>query len=310
MNARTPLIAADVAWGARGIGIPAELILGYSGPAYAGLDQIRAWAKPFLLGYESTTTRSYAGGDAGQADIEQLISVARTIPGYLKGGCGFWMCAADETSTPAWAWPGITDYFRRATARYLAEIGQPPAVPPYGNRDAVAAAHAGIVAGGGIPLDWGVGTWGYGEGRGANQPPDVSDAAMLQSGNTPGPAEGTDLDWLYVPLERFRAWGGPTPAPSPLPSTSEEDDMRIVVGQVFGRQGWIAWKVAGNQILKQWAEYNGTSGGPAVNDIPPAVAAYVARAGYHYDVSFLDPDEMHELVETNTAFLHRQPEHA
>lgn len=236
MTVRTGEIAADVAW-ARPPVIPAALILGYSGPAFAGLGQIQSWGKPFLLGYESITTRAYSGTDGGIADAQQLISVARTIPGYVEGNCGLWFCAADENSTPAWALSFITEYAAAFTATVRAVGWYPQVELPYGNPEAFNAALAGIAQAGGTGGAWGVGTWRCGEGGGPNQPPADSDAWLLQSGNTPGPADGTDLDWLYVPLDKFGAWGGP--APTPL--IALEDNMNIIISpsHCFSIQGSV-----------------------------------------------------------------------
>lgn len=226
MTVRTGEVAADVAWGRPG-SIPADLILGYSGPAFPGVAWIQAWGKPFLLGYESTTTRAYAGGDAGAQDADQWVSVARSIPGYLEGRCGFWICCADANSTPAWALPNITEYARRFTVRVVAEVGVPVPGLGYGNPDASAAGAAGITAGGAFGMRWGVGTWGEGEGANPGRPPADSDAALIQSGNTPGPADGTDLDWLYQPLSTFAAFGGP--ASTPIPHPQEAFPMIVLV---------------------------------------------------------------------------------
>lgn len=219
MAARTGQTGADVAW-ARPPVIPADLILGYSGPARPTVEQINAWGKPFLLGFESATTRAYAGWDAGIADAQWHESRAREL-GYPPE-CGTWVCAADTPSTPAVFWPAIRDYF----AAWRSVIGPTRPLLAYGNRDAVREALAG-----GATLAWGVGTWGYGE-TSWGAPPAESDAHLIQSGNNPGPAEGTDLNWCYAPLEVFGAWHGPTatiPAPPSEPVPEEENSMRYVI---------------------------------------------------------------------------------
>jgi len=213
MNDRTDRIAADVAW-SRPPDIPADLILNYSGPAFAGVEWINRWGKPYLLGFESTTTRAYAGGDAGAVDARQLLGVMRSIPGYLERRCGFWVCAADSPSTPGWALDQVTEYCRRFAAVIVAEVGEVPALA-YGNVDAARAGARGLTAAGAIGREWGVGTWGYGEGGSANRPPRISSAALIQSGNTPGPAEGTDLNWIFTELGAFAAHGGPRTTTQP-----------------------------------------------------------------------------------------------
>lgn len=271
MTARLPLLCGDVAWGARGLSMgPYDLVNGYSGPAFPGLDQIHAWGKPFLLGFESATTRAYAGGDAGAVDAQELIGVARTLPGYLEAHCGFWMCAADANSTPAWALGNITDYFRRASLEILSAGWVPARGFGYGNRDAAMAATDGIVAAG-LPGDeWGVGTWGYGEGGGTNQLPGDSDAALVQSGNTPGLVDGTDLNAMYQPLDYFGAYGGPAADVPSAPTAPPEDEMLIVIMSLpFG--GRLARLMFSDGYkLDQWA----SDGTPAteLNGIPLGVA--------------------------------------
>lgn len=262
MSELTGKTGADVAW-ARPADIPADVILNYSGPAFAGLEQIRAWGKPYLLGFESTTTRAYAGYDAGVVDAQQLRGVAATIPGYLESSCGAWYCAADERSTPAWALGGITDYgraFRDVFGPTVPLIG-------YGNPDARRAAAAGS----GAPfLPWGIGTWGEGEGGYPNQPPASSECALVQSGNTAGPAPGTDLNWLYQPLELFRAYGGPAGAP-PSSSTSDRGvaDMECLVGPKYP-SGHLAVLVdsAGEEI----ARFGSSGAGDEAYGLPLAIS--------------------------------------
>lgn len=216
MSARTSLVLADVAWARPdNLGQVVDAILGYSGPAFPGIDWIRHWGKPFLLGFESSTTRAYAGGDAGAEDARQLIDVARTLPGYVESGCGLWWCSADSPSTPAWALPGCTEYGRRFVLECLTADWRPTITLPYGNRAASSAGVTGAIAAGVTSAMWGVGTWDFNEGRGAYQLPDDSDAAVLQSANTPGPADGTDYDALYRPLEELGFYGGPIAAPIP-----------------------------------------------------------------------------------------------
>lgn len=223
----------------------------YSGPAFPGLDWIRRWNVPVLLGYEGTEERAYAGGDAGAEDARQLIGIAHTLPGYIESGCGFWMCAADRPSTPSWALPNITEYFHRAALELLAVGWIPARGLGYGNRDASLAATDGIVAAG-IPGDeWGVGTWGGGEGRGANQLPGDSDAALLQSGNTPGLVDGTDTNGMYQPLEYFGAYGGPR-ATATTEKAKEADMDLVVVPLPWG--GHLArLMLADGYKIDQWA---------------------------------------------------------
>lgn len=234
MGARTGQTGADVAW-ARPSEIPADLILGYSGPARPTVEQINAWGKPFLLGFESATTRAYAGRDAGIADAQWHESRARDL-GY-PADCGTWVCAADTPSTPAVFWPAIRDYF----AAWRSVIGPTRPLLAYGNRDAVREALAG-----GATLAWGVGTWGYGE-TSWGAPPAESDAHLIQSGNNPGPAEGTDLNWLYCPLELFAAWHGPTPAPTPTPSEKKGPDM-LFIAHTLDTQTCDLWTETGVKL--------------------------------------------------------------
>lgn len=222
MTAFTGGIACDIAW-ARPATIPCPII-NYSGPAFAGVEQLAAWGQPYMVGFESATTRAYAGGDAGAEDARALLDVLRTIPGYLEGNHSTWMCAADANSTPAWALPGVTDYFARAADEFLAVGYRPHITFGYGNPEASRAARAGIATRGLRGERWGIGTWREGEGYGANTPPAASTAAMLQSGNTPGPADGTDLDWLYLPLEELGFYGGPAGGALSI-DVSQEDTM-------------------------------------------------------------------------------------
>lgn len=221
MNARTGELAHDVAW-ARPPAIPGALILGYNGAARPTKAEIDAWGRPFLCGFESATTRSYAGGDAGWADGEFSVRSFAELGYPIE--CGSWVCAADSPSTPAQFLPNVEAYGLNYARRLIA-AGRLGPLLVYGNPDAVEALCRGVRAAGLVALRWGVGTWGYGEGGGANMPPAQADAELVQSGNTPGQADGTDLNWLYAAVAVFGAWGGP-----PLTSTIElylEDGMTL-----------------------------------------------------------------------------------
>lgn len=211
MNARTGEIAHDVAW-ARPPGIPGVLILGYNGAARATKAQIDAWGRPFLCGFESSTTRAYAGGPAGWEDGGFTVRSFGEL-GYPRE-CGSWLCAADANATPAQFLGNIEEYGFNYALRLIAD-GRNGPILCYGNPDAVEALARGIRRAGLVALRWGVGTWGYGEGGGPNMPPAEADAELVQSGNTPGQAEGTDLNWLYASVAVFGAWGGP-PLTTPI----------------------------------------------------------------------------------------------
>lgn len=245
MNTRTGELACDVGFPPHPGKVPVALANIYSGAARPDPATIKGWGVPVLLGFEATTTYSYGGAGNVDAAADQLLGAAQAI-GY-PSGCGFWICAADENSTPAQYLPNIEAHF----GRWRERLGPVP-ITPYGNPDAIYAAARG--AGGLINL-WGVGTWNGGEGGGPNQPPAQSPFSLLQSGNTPGPAPGTDLDWLYVPVANFAAWGGPAPAPAP------EEDMDILVqdrNQPAGTPAYVlfmehgrGWKraVSGDEAL-------------------------------------------------------------
>lgn len=222
MNTRTGELAADVAW-ARPASIPVALILGYNGAARPTMAQVAAWGRPFLCGFESATTRAYAGGDAGEADAAFSCSSFDEL-GYPRE-CGSWVCAADSPSTPAQFLPNVREYGRRYALRQIAG-GRSGPIAAYGNPAAVEALCAGIRDAGLVALRWGVGTWGYGEGRGPNMPPDDADCELMQSGNTPGPAEGTDLNWLYAPVSAFAPLGGPA---APPPAKKKGHHMELVI---------------------------------------------------------------------------------
>lgn len=218
MNTRTGERACDVGFPPHATSLPVALATFYNGAAMPDVSIIQGWNIPALMFFESDPTRAYAGFDAGVTDAQYTRGVAQRI-GY-PATCGVGFCAADARSTPA---------------QFLANIGQYaagwrtvfPVVPltPYGNPDARRAAAAGA---GGAVNQWGIGTWDEGEGGGPNQPPDQSECALLQSGNTPGPAPGTDLDWLYAPVAVFGAWGGP------VPTTPEEDEVKMYQGDKSG----------------------------------------------------------------------------
>ena len=213
---RTGQIAGDVAFGTPGA-IPTDLICGYSGAAAKPRAQIDAWGRPYLPGFESDPVRAYAGGNGyGAADADQLVGYMDR-EGFPPGN-GYWFCAADSPSTPAQYLANVTAYAQDFVTRMRAHGRTGPGTP-YGNRAAIFAARDGVIAAGSPVNLWGVGPWGFGEGGYANQPPDTCDADLLQSGNTPGPAPGTDLDWLYAPISRFAALGGP---PTPASSSEEE----------------------------------------------------------------------------------------
>lgn len=251
MNDRTGEIAADVAW-SRPAAIPAALILGYNGAARADRAQVDAWGRPFLMGFESATTRSYAGGDAGEADAAFSCRSFDEVGYPLE--CGSWVCAADSSSTPGQFLANIEEYGYRYALRMIAG-GRTGPITAYGNPDAVEAMCRGIRRAGLLAIRWGVGTWGYGEGRGANQPPNEADAELVQSGNTPGPAEGTDHNWLYADVATFAAWGGPAPAPPDLSwLVAEEDDMQqyaVVSGSTPDTPLFQVWNEAGAVRVKR-----------------------------------------------------------
>lgn len=255
MGARQPEIVADVAWGARGVPIPAHGLRVYSGPAWPGMGQLDAWGVPWEVGYESVTTRAYAGHDAGWVDAGQLIGRLRAeCPAYIEQGCSVWFCAADASSTPAWALGQITGYAQGFAARCDAEGFHPATIDPYGNRDAVYAARAGLPPG--RCNLWGVGTWGFGEGGGAYLMPASSDAAVLQSGNTPGPAPDTDYNAVYVPFADLHLMGGPEPVPVPKGSP-----MLILVQDGPNAGLWLI----GDLSAHHFASVNEVHGGsPAV----------------------------------------------
>ncbi len=237
MGYRYPGTVADVAW-ARPAVIPDDLIMNYSGPAFCGLDQVKAWGKPYLLGYESSTTRAYAGGGAAIPDAQQLLGVARTLPGYIESGCGFWFCAADTPNSPDHVLGWIREYGAEFARQIHAVCGVVP-ILAYGNRAAASAACAGIADAGGRPYPWGVGTWGYGEGGAPNSGPSESDAALVQSGNTPGRAEGTDLNWRYVDLAELRPYGLDVAAAPPVTvGTNEGDEMELIAATSDGPVSW------------------------------------------------------------------------
>jgi hypothetical protein len=151
------------------------------------------------------------------------------------------VCAADASSTDAFYVSNITQYF----AAWRSVLGASRVIWAYGNPTAVEAAIAG-----GATIRWGVGTWGYGEGGGPYQMPTSSGADILQSGNTPGPADGTDYNALYAPLSTFAAWGGPSPTP-PVVDSQEGSEMEVAVGPTFP-SGHLAIVVdnAGDEVAR------------------------------------------------------------
>lgn len=226
MNTRTGELACDVAFQSNTIPTPAvALILGYNGAARPTVETIARWARPVLLGFESDVIRSYAGGDAGDADAAFSCQSFDEV-GYPRD-CGSWVCAADASSTPAQYLPNITEYGRRYALR-MAAGGRSGPILAYGNPAAVEALCAGVRAAGLTALRWKVGTWGVGEGGGPNMAPDQADAELVQSGNTPGPVPDTDLDWLYAPVSMFAAMGGPAAA-TPTPKKKGSSRMELVI---------------------------------------------------------------------------------
>lgn len=226
MNVRTGELALDVAFQQFDGPPPVALVCSYNGAALPPKARVDGWQRATLLGFESSTTRSYAGGDAGETDSAFSASVFDAW-GYPRE-CGSWVCAADAPSTDPVFLPNCEDYGYRYALRQLA-AGRSGPILVYGNPAAVEAVCRGIRRAGLVALRWGVGTWGYGEGRGADQPPSSADCELLQSGNTPGPIAATDLDWLYAPVNVFAAYNGPassTPNPAPPPV---EGDMELLI---------------------------------------------------------------------------------
>lgn len=225
MNQRTGELGLDVAFQQFDGPAPGALIASYNGAALPPKSRVDGWARPTILGFESSTTRSYAGYDAGVADAEFSANVFDAW-GY-PNECGYWVCAADTPSTDQVFVPNITEYHRGFVTR-MRQRGYIGPATKYGNPRAVEAACAGARGAGSIGLRWGVGTWGYGEGGGPNQPPATADCEFLQSGNTPGPLPATDLDWLYAPVNVFAAYNGPASGAPSGPVAQEDDVVHLV----------------------------------------------------------------------------------
>lgn len=224
MNARTGEIALDVAFTKFGGEAPVALVLSYNGPALPTREQAAEWNRPLLLGFESSTTRAYAGGDAGETD-SGFSCFAFDQWGYPRD-CGSWCCAADTPNTSPQFVPNIEEYGYRYALRQIVG-GRLGPITWYGNPTAVEAACAGTRRAGLVAIRWGVGTWGYGE-SGSGAPPAESNCELLQSGNNPGPRPATDLDWLYAPVALFRAMGGPAGGGAPAAPANRGSSMEIV----------------------------------------------------------------------------------
>lgn len=287
----------DIAWARPWSVAPYVGMSIYSGPAFPGLEWIRRWNVPVILGYESTEERAYSGEAGGRVDARQLISVARTLPGYVEAGCSFWMCAADRSRTPAWALPQITGYFRVATLEILDSGWAPARGFGYGNRDAALAATDGIVAAGVAGDEWGVGTWLYGEGSWPNALPAESDAALLQSGNTPGLVDGTDCNAMYQPLSYFAAYGGPAAEPEPVVIPTQPDDEEDSMRYLVTSDGGHAKK---NDIVctdgdSIWVGFRAGEWDPFTNN-PLAHCSWMPMSGEHIDEVWHDKDRTRNYV--------------
>jgi hypothetical protein len=219
VSARTGEAALDVAFVRPPGPYPVALAMGYNGAALPSRAEVDAWACPTCLGFESAVDRSFAGYDAGVADANFTADVFDAW-GYPKD-CGWWVCAHDGSSTPAWALPNITGYGQGFASTMRARGYTGPGTA-YGENAAVDSMCAGIAAARSTPLRWRVGTWGNGEGGGPNQPPADCDCELLQSGNTPSVVPNADHDWLYAPVSTFAALNGPASAP---PTPPEEDSV-------------------------------------------------------------------------------------
>lgn len=258
------VVIADVAWGARGVAIPAQALHVYSGPAWPGMAQLNAWALPWMIGYEGTEERAYGGAPAADQDMPQLIGRLRNeCPDYMTLGCGFWFCGADRSSTPEWALPLVAEYGARMVAIALDNGWVPRAALCYGNRAVSFAGCANIVQ---IPRGpWGVGTWGFGEGGGPYMLPASSDAWVLQSGNTPGPVPGdTDFNGCYVDLAALGYYGGPTG-----PATRKVNTMFIGHKAIPGQAVYASALVDGGVVIR-W--YGGTE------TVPTAFGTFLKSA--------------------------------
>lgn len=186
--------------------VGASGVLVYCGPARPSVPWLHEMVDngvAVIFIFESSTTRAFAGYDAGVADAKYTLSRVREV-GY-PDECGIAVCAADT--------PNVSGYEGQIAAYFQGweSVTGPRIKISYGSIVANNAA-----ASGGAEGPWGVGTWGYGEASWANaRPSDPRGAWLIQSGNTPGPLPDTDLNWLYVPLSQLQPWGGSTAAPTP-----------------------------------------------------------------------------------------------
>jgi hypothetical protein len=89
---------------------------------------------------------------------------------------------------------------------------------------------------------WGVGTWGYGEGRHGELPDAIAfSVEMIQHGNVASPVPNTDHNTLY--RADMGQWGGPAPRPKPK-------DSLMWVAIIKGLDGLVhAYVCAGATIL-------------------------------------------------------------
>lgn len=266
MNAITGELALDVAFTKFSGEAPVALVVSYNGPALPTREQAAEWNRPLLLGFESDTTRAYAGGDAGERDSAFSCGVFDSW-GYPRD-CGSWVCAADTPNTSAQFLPNIEEYAFRYAVRQLTG-GRFGPLAGYGNPEAVEAFCRGVRRAGFVGLRWGVGTWRYGETR-DGQPPAVCDVEMLQSGNNPGPRPATDLDWLYAQVAVFAPMGGPAPTP-----IFQGDDMPYVgLKKRADGHTFDAWLVDGGVTTRNFAG-DQTPWGPFGLSIPADALAFL-----------------------------------
>jgi hypothetical protein len=86
----------------------------------------------------------------------------------------------------------------------------------------------------------------------------------------------------------------------PVPTSEEDDSMEIVVSQIQGRQGWMAFLVVGALILSEPDEWaTDVQGTGDIYGVPKAAVDWNSQPGRHFPYRFVDPPMLQRLLKAN-----------
>ncbi len=180
---------------------------GNARPSAGYLAELVAYGIGVMLIQESNPERALEGYGAGVVDGQ--YAARRVEEAGLPDWVTIPLCVSDNTAnTPSGAAAAIAI---QAYVQGFSDACGNHRIALYGNRFAVDAGRnvAKVV------WTWVPSTWYANDSDG-----------MWQMANIPSPLDGTDLNWILIPLAQVGAWGTSAPAPAPTPET-EDDDMYV-----------------------------------------------------------------------------------